>query len=68
MQVMNLEIILPLPVDAPLTLIFFSQYNLSLSLHLVLLASINSCSLFILLFILYCIVFIHFYFHVTFHY
>jgi len=35
----------PLPVDAPLILIVFSQWNMSLSLHLVLLVPINSCSL-----------------------
>ena len=46
----------PLPVDAPLILIFFSQCNLSLSLHLLLLAPINSCSFYY--FIVY-FVFIH---------
>src|SRR6218665_69706 len=40
----------PLPVNAPLILIFFSQCH---SLHLVIPAPINSCSLFILLFISY---------------
>src|SRR6218665_347130 len=40
-------------VDAPLILVFFSQCKLSLSLYLVLMAPINSCSLYIILFFLY---------------